>query len=53
MQSPYHPATPTVLDAFNWSEVFGPWTTRHTRPSDANFRPVVESALGRARARSI
>lgn len=53
MQKSDHPMTPVVLDAFNWSEIFGPWgTSRRTRRSDGNFRPVIETALGRARSRS-
>ena len=46
-------ATPTVLDAFHWSEVFGPWgSVRRTRRHGGNFRPVIQEALARAGSRS-
>ena len=53
MHNPDRLATPVVLSAFNWSEIFGPWgSVRRTRSHDGNYRLVIETALAKARTRS-
>ena len=49
MRNTHYPATPAVLDAFNWPAIIGPWEVRRT---PRNTRPVIAAALAQARSRS-
>ena len=49
MRNPDYPATPVVLDAFNWPTIIGAWEGRRTL---RNARPVIAAALAQARSRS-